>query len=121
MPQTTSEDLFEVGHALVIVCEYFVEQTNRVVGSHDWGEDYRYLLFLVGLIKMFYIGFNNTLDIDKIIQGLLKCELLNKESLLLLRHLLEEILQITVPNLSNFSEEWLSNWLATHVCKYLSH
>lgn len=53
MPQTASEDLFEVGHALVIICEYFVEQANRVVGSHHWGENYRYLLFLVCLVKMF--------------------------------------------------------------------
>jgi len=71
MPQTTPENLLEVSHALVIICEYFVEQANRVVCSHDWSENYRYLFFLISLIKMLYVKFNNTLDVHKIIQSLL--------------------------------------------------
>lgn len=56
-----------------------------------------------------------TLDVDQVIYGLLQTELLDEECLLLFGDAIEEVLEVSVPDLSYFGEETLSNGLVAHV------
>jgi hypothetical protein len=62
----------------------------------------------------------STLNVDQIIDGLFKAELLNQEGLLLFRNFIEEVFKVAIPNFSNFSEESFSNSLVSHICEDLS-